>query len=82
MDTFAAKIPYYTKVMWGILVLFAFIGVLFGKSDIAVPMAVIVAVMWVLLRIVYEALAAGVILWAFSVVKTEEHEDGKGDKGK
>lgn len=86
MDTgslsFTAKIPYYVQIGWGILVLFAFIGVLFGKSDVAVPLAVIIAVMWVMLKIVFEAFAATLILWAFSIVKAEKNKDDKDDKHK
>lgn len=67
MNTFSAKLPYFIKVVWGLLVLFAFVGVVLGKSDVAVPVACIVAVMWVLLRIVFETFVAVGILYLLSV---------------
>lgn len=75
MNTFLAKLPYYNRIMWGILVLFALVGVVVGKSDVAVPMACGIAVMWVMLKIISDALSAAVFLWALSLIKTEKPKD-------
>lgn len=63
MTKFLAKLPYIVKVGWGLVALFAFLGIITGRANIAVPMACIVAVMWVMLRIVYEAIISAAILF-------------------
>lgn len=59
---FAAKIPLYVRVGWGMVILFAMVGNFIGKREAAVHIVVVAAAMWVALRILSEAQEALAIL--------------------
>jgi hypothetical protein len=73
--SFLDKLPLYTRLAWGAIVLFALMGVMLGKPA-GTYVGIIAAVMWVLCRIIDEARAS---LTALSMIKKLEDEPPPAD---
>lgn len=68
------KFRAYVAIGWGLLVLFAMMGVMLGRPQ-GVVIGVIVSVMWVQLRIVREALDSIALLRGLKAAQTEGDDD-------
>ena len=49
--SFAQNLPHYTAIGWGLLILFALAGVLFGHRDAGALMCEITVTMWCAMKI-------------------------------
>lgn len=56
------KLRCYLAIGWGLLVVFAIIGTLTGRIDAAAIVGIITAVMWVMMRIIQDAVDAVIAL--------------------
>lgn len=56
------KVRLFSRIVWGLIVTFVLIGSLIGKGEIAIMLAIMVTLMWVLIRIIDEAIDAVTLL--------------------
>lgn len=76
---FLEKFPLYVRLVYGALVVFAFLGVVLGKP-LGTMVGIIVAIMWTLSRILEEARAAWQMLGVINKIEEGEEQVGKDDE--
>jgi hypothetical protein len=76
--SFFDKMPMYVRLVWGALALFSFVGVVVGKPA-GVAVGVLVVTMWVLMRIIHEAITAVSVLWITSDIEKDVKEKSQLD---
>jgi len=70
----AAKFHAWTSVGWGLIVVFLVLGAMSGRAQVAAGGAVIMTVMWTLIKIGREALDAVIVLRAIRLLESEPEE--------
>lgn len=68
------KFTLFLRILWGLVVLFCFVGVISGHAEMSAAMAIIVSVMWCLIRIVVEAIDA------VQLLRSESDKDSDASK--
>jgi hypothetical protein len=79
--SFLDKLPLYTRIGWGLVALFALMGVLLGKPA-GVMVGVVASVVWVLSRMIDEARASWTALGVIKQVEAsgEPTDDAKDEE--
>jgi len=76
-DSFAIRYPFYIKIGFGLVVLFACIGSFMGKSEQSLSIFIITALLWTNARIANEAIASYTVLWELNKIKKDDADDSK-----
>lgn len=72
--TMGVKIALLTRMGWGLLMFFGVLGLLLGHTDQAVGIFVVGSVIYVVLKIIMEALTSLAMWTAFSRIEKESKE--------
>lgn len=73
--TLTQKLPFYMRIFWGLIVAFILVGILAGKAEKAVMLAIIVTIINTLSRIMNEAFMA----WQGLRILAKAHESNDHD---
>lgn len=78
MSKLETKIRCYIAIGWALIIMFAFTGAFLNRVE-AVFIAIVTAVMWTMIRIVHEGIAAVVLLRALKNNPESQLDNGASD---